>query len=109
MEKKINEQEMLCEGWKRIDRGALPPSVNWEACPEVRGVLVEKKEVEWQGTKRRLIVLNTGKSEVTIWLTRRLDPLWEVDYGSDVYIINKGWTQSRTGRRVRDFEVWVKP
>lgn len=96
-------------GWEKLDMRNVPPAVSWDETEEIIGKVVEKKEVEWNGEPRPVVVLETDNGPVSVWCSARLIPLFSLKEGTVVRIVNLGWVKTKTGRRARNFEIYYQP
>lgn len=93
---------------KKIAGEGFPVSVDWNDVKELNGVITERKAITYEGKERKCLTLETGDGELfTIWESKGLSPLFQVNEGVYVEIKNLGMKEMKSGYKMRLFDVFA--
>jgi hypothetical protein len=93
---------------KKIGGEGFPVSVDWNDISELKGVIAEQKAITYDGKERRCLTLETEEGELfTIWESRGLFPLFQVNEGVYVEIKNLGMKEMKSGYKMRMFDIFA--
>jgi len=89
--------------------GAFPKRYTWEQeGQELVGRIVEVKEVDFRGTPRKVVVIETAEGEEwSVWLTKQLEAIASLPVFSLVRIVYLGEQRIKGGRRVKQYKIYV--
>lgn len=102
---KVNSQE-----WEEVSTsGEYARWIDWDATTEIIGKVAVIREMEYQGTSKKVMEIETVDGErYSIGETGLLKFPKDLTAGRTVRIINNGWTKLKSGRRARDLKLLIK-
>lgn len=93
---------------KKISGQDFPKSVDWDVVYELKGVVVDKRIMTFDEQERKCLTLKTENGgSFTIWESKGLIPLFQVNEGVYVEIKNLGMKKMKSGYKMRIFDVYV--
>ena len=93
---------------KKITGQDFPKSVDWDAVDELKGVIKDRKQISYDGQERRCLTLETeGGESFTIWESKGLSPLFQINEGVYVEIKNLGMKKMKSGYKMRIFDIFA--
>ena len=93
---------------KKISGADFPKSVDWDAIEELKGIILNRKVITYDGQERRCLTLEAEDGEVfTIWESKGLTALFEIKEGVYVEIKNLGMKEVKSGHKMRIFDIFA--
>jgi len=91
---------------KKITGCDFPKSVDWDAIDELKGIVSERRAITYDGQERKCLTLKTESGDSwTIWESKGLTPLFQINEGVYVEIKNLGFKKMKSGYKMRLFDI----
>lgn len=101
---KVTNQE-----WEEVSStGEFAPWVDWDKTEEIIGKVKVVRTMEYQGTTKKVMEVETKSGTFSIGETGLLKFPNELVAGRTVKVVNYGWTKLKSGRRARDLKLFLK-
>jgi hypothetical protein len=93
---------------KKISGQDFPESVDWDSIDELKGIVSDRRAITYEGKERRCLTLKTEDSgSLTIWESKGLAPLFQLNEGIYVEIKNLGMKKMKSGYKMRIFDIFA--
>lgn len=85
----------------------LNESWNFEQNKELHGILVDKRENVGKNNSKLFTIEVSGKKgeKVAVWGSTKLDDLWQLQVGTEVWIEYLGQEKSKNGRMFKNYKI----
>lgn len=91
---------------KRLTGSDFPKNVDWDVVDELKGIVKDGKAITYDGKERKNVILETEDGECfTIWESKGLTPLFQLNKGVYVEIKNLGMKKMKSGYKMRLFDI----
>jgi hypothetical protein len=91
---------------KKLTSRDFPASVNWDIIDYLKGTIEGKRSITSDGKERACLTLETeGGEAFTIWESKGLAPLFQINEGVFVEIKNLGMKKMKSGHEMRIFDI----
>lgn len=93
---------------KKITGQDFPRSVDWDSIDELKGTIAERRAITCDGQERKCLTLKTEDGiSWTVWESKGLTPLFQVNEGVYVEIKNLGMKKMKSGYKMRIFDIFA--
>jgi len=91
---------------KKVGSSEFPKSVDWDAVDELKGIIMDRRVITYDGQDRKCLTLKTEEGDsFTIWESKGLTSLFQINEGVYVEIKNLGMKEMKSGRNMRLFDI----
>jgi len=93
---------------KKITGQDFPRSVDWDSIDELKGTISERRAITYDGKERKCLTIKTEDgNSFTVWESKGLIPLFQINEGVYVEIKNLGMKQMKSGYKMRIFDIFA--
>jgi hypothetical protein len=93
---------------KKITGQDFPKSVDWDSLDELKGTIAERRAITYDGQERKCLTLKTEDGiSWTVWESKGLIPLFQINEGVYVEIKNLGMKKMKSGYNMRIFDIFA--
>ena len=91
---------------KKLSGREFSKSVDWGEVKELKGNISDFRAINYDGKERKCLTLTTEAGEsFTLWESKGLRPLVEINEGVYVEIKNLGMRKTKSGYKMRAFDI----